>query len=167
MPKPKRTTSSEHSVIITRGGIGAKRTQPPTPEEMQDATASAYTAHEKVIARKSVQSTSKTLHGNAAEKKLAKRLGGKATIASGALEFAKGDIVMDSFLVESKSTLSDSLGVKIDWLAKINQEALEKGRKPALAVQFVTGSGSVVKNGSWVLIKESDFLDYCAYLKEE
>lgn len=110
---------------------------------------------------------SKTLHGNLAEANLAKRLKGVQTIASGAIAFDKGDIKLEQFLVESKATILDSLTVSLNWLAKINQEALERTRHPALAIQFVTSNGSIKKNGSWVLIKESDFIDYLSYLEKE
>lgn len=110
---------------------------------------------------------SKTLHGNKAESKLAKRLNGVQSIASGALQFNKGDITLTNFLIESKATVLGSITIQENWLAKIRQEALEKSRKPALCIQFVTGNGGVKKGGSWVLITEKDFQDYLSYLQED
>lgn len=106
-------------------------------------------------------------HGNTAEKHLAKKLKGRQSVASGAIDFNKGDITTEQFLIESKATVNESLGVKVDWLLKIAQEALEKNKKPALAIQFVTGNGRPIHNGVWVCIRLQDFEDYTAYLEEE
>lgn len=102
-----------------------------------------------------------------AEKILAKSLGVKSQIASGALEFAKGDIDTKHFLIESKATTSDSLGVKINWLAKITKEASNKMKKPALAITFCTANGVPVTNGTWVAIRQRDYEDYVAYLDSD
>lgn len=107
-----------------------------------------------------------TSHGLLAEKKLAKRLGGKQQIGSGALEHAKGDVELELFLVESKSSVNNSIAVRHEWLAKIAQEALNKNKQPALALTFCSGNGTPVKGGSWVMIRECDFKDYQAYLSE-
>lgn len=99
----------------------------------------------------------KWCHGSKAEEKLAKRLGAKLTPASGALDGAKGDMTLPEFRVESKATKNDSIRIKLDWLLKIAQEAIEKGDHPALVVQFVTEDGKPVKRGSWVMIPENTF----------
>jgi hypothetical protein len=90
--------------------------------------------------------------GRASEKKLAKQLGVRPRPASGAMEGAKGDIPLPGVLMEAKSTTSDSLGVKLDWLAKIGNEARSEGKSPALAVTFVDGVGNPRKDGQWVMI---------------
>jgi hypothetical protein len=99
-------------------------------------------------------------HGNRAEKKAAKRLGGSATPGSGALDGAKGDINLDHFLVESKSTTAESMRLELAWLRKIAKEALEKNKYPALAVQFVIGNGEPVKVGNWVMVPERVFHEF-------
>lgn len=95
--------------------------------------------------------------GISSERNLSKRLGGRLTPASGAMEGAKGDIVLPNFLVEAKSTTGDSLGVKLEWLAKITREAIAKGLRPALGITFVTGSGAPVDGGKWIAIPEHVF----------
>lgn len=93
-------------------------------------------------------------HGTKAEKRLAHRLGAILTPASGALDHAKGDMVLGNFRNESKSTIHDSIRVKLDDLLKISQEALEKGEQPSLTIQFVTRDGRIRHQGSWVLVPE-------------
>jgi len=95
--------------------------------------------------------------GRLAEGRAAKRLGGKLTPASGALEGSKGDFLTSNFLVENKATEKGSLKLELDWLLKIAQEARERNLEPALAVQFVRGDGKPYKGGGWVMIRESLF----------
>ena len=92
--------------------------------------------------------------GVKSEKRLAKRLGGRQTPGSGALEGAKGDVVLPDVLMEAKSTTNDSMSLKLDWLAKISGEASNQSKQPALSVTFVTGDGRPRKDGAWVMIPE-------------
>lgn len=94
----------------------------------------------------------KSAHGKASEKKLAKSMGARLTPASGALDSAKGDMKVGDFLIESKSTIYDSLKIDRDFLLKINHEAKFAGKNPALTVTFVTGDGSSRKDSEWVLV---------------
>jgi hypothetical protein len=96
-------------------------------------------------------------HGQLAEKRAAKRLGGRQTPGSGAFQGAKGDIRKGAFLIESKATVNASLSVTHAWLQKIDKEALDTGKTPALLVQFVDGSGRVKPSGAWVMIPERVF----------
>lgn len=103
------------------------------------------------------QRGNKTEHGRKAEKSVAAQLRAKLTPASGALDSAKGDMVMPSsngtrFRIESKATERDSMAVKLDWLLKIREEALATGCEPALAISFVQGSGAARDGGQWVAI---------------
>ena len=66
--------------------------------------------------------------GRASEKQLTRQLGGKARPASGAMEGAKGDIDLDSILLEAKSTVKDGMRVQLDWLAKISGRLAPKAR---------------------------------------
>lgn len=95
--------------------------------------------------------------GRASEKKVLKRLGAQAKPASGAMQGAKGDGETKSFLVEAKSTVNDSLNVKLDWLAKIKQEAIAQGKSPVLTVTFTNGDGGPRKWGKWVMMEEHIF----------
>ena len=97
--------------------------------------------------------------GRKSETKTSKRLGGQQTPASGAMDGAKGDIVLNKFLVEAKSTIKDSISIKFEWLAKISGEALSKVKFPALTITFTNWSGCPRPRGKWVLIREQDFKD--------
>ena len=72
------------------------------------------------------------------ESRLAKMLGGRRQPASGALDFAKGDVKTDLLLLEAKRTGKKSLGVKAEWLEKITREARAEGRIPALSIELPT-----------------------------
>lgn len=96
-------------------------------------------------------------HGSVAEKKTAQRLGMNTVPASGAMYGVKGDITSDQFLIENKSTVNESLGVKKSWLHKIETEATELGKRPALAVQFVNARGDSSAGDRWVMIREIDY----------
>lgn len=90
--------------------------------------------------------------GRASEKKLIKELGGRSRPGSGALVGAKGDIDFNTVLMEAKSTVKDSLSLKLDWLAKITAEARSEGKTAALAVTFTMPDGSPVRDGEWVMV---------------
>ena len=90
--------------------------------------------------------------GRASERRLAKTLGAKQTPASGALEGAKGDLMKGDFLMESKSTARDSLGVKYDWMVKIGKEARDRRKIPALTISFTTEGGRELPFGEWVAV---------------
>lgn len=106
-----------------------------------------------------VRNKNKTLHGSLSEKKVAKRLDGKPTPASGALGSAKGDIVFKEILMEAKATIKDSISIKLDWLAKISREATDASKSPALSVTYVNQDGEPRKFGKWVMVPESIFKD--------
>jgi hypothetical protein len=78
------------------------------------------------------------LHGRDREKPLAKELGGRVQLASGALPQArnKGDVKTDLLLVDSKCTDAASYKLCLKDLEKITREALAMNRIPVLAVQF-------------------------------
>ncbi len=100
--------------------------------------------------------------GIAAEKKLAGRLGARLTAGSGSGQrSATGDFHVSTgpvaFKVVAKSTLNASFSLKLDWLMKINNEAVMSGKEPALAFQFVKGDGDALPFGSWVAIPERVF----------
>lgn len=96
-------------------------------------------------------------HGQKAEKRATKRLGGRQQPGSGCSPNNKGDIKLDHFLVENKSTIHESLGLKLAWLRKISDEAIALSREPAVAIQFVDGQGVSIPDGRWVAIPERVF----------
>lgn len=95
--------------------------------------------------------------GIKSERKLAKTLGAKLTPASGALASAKGDMTKKHFLIEAKSTINNSIGVKFEWCEKISQEALETGKTPALSIRFTDPDGQAKRFGAWVMIPEHEY----------
>ena len=105
--------------------------------------------------------------GVQAERHLARRLGGRLMPNSGAVAGAKGDMTAGCFLIEAKSTVRGSLGLKFAWLAKIAREARMVGRKPALAVTFTTGDGRPIDGGRWVLIPEAQFNDLIMHQRND
>jgi hypothetical protein len=95
--------------------------------------------------------------GRAAERKFARRVGGKQTPGSGGPR-DKGDVRKGDWLIECKSTTAASIRVQLSDLAKISHEALmSNGRSPALTVQFVDLAGNPVRCGSWVMVPEDVF----------
>jgi hypothetical protein len=90
--------------------------------------------------------------GRRSEKLTAKSLGARLRPASGAMEGAKGDMVLPQALVEAKSTTGDSISIKYSWLGKITQEAFGAGKYPALTVTFTDQNGRPVNFGQWVMI---------------
>lgn len=92
--------------------------------------------------------------GRISENRTCKRLHGKQTPGSGALDGAKSDMVVGGFRIESKATTNKSMSLKYDWLKKISQEAAQCGQVPALTVQFVAADGRPVTSGSYVMIPE-------------
>lgn len=95
--------------------------------------------------------------GVASEKKAAKRLGARQTRYSGAMATERGDMELAQFKIEAKSSTKDSISIKLDWLAKISQEAQQEGLTPALSVSFVHGSGEPRAFGTWVAVPEDVF----------
>ena len=90
--------------------------------------------------------------GRRSEKRVAKEVGGRQTIASGAIEGAKGDIELPDVLMEAKSTVKNSVSIKFDWLSKITGEARSQGKIPALSVSFTTPTGARIVGGDWVMV---------------
>ena len=73
------------------------------------------------------------------EDKVASTFGGRRTPNSGATTFAKGDVSLDKFLIEckTKTTSSESISIKKDWIEKNEKEALFMGKPySALALNF-------------------------------
>ena len=90
--------------------------------------------------KKSNQENKPTRHfSDKQEKAIVKALGGKQTKNSGATLFQKGDIVLDAWLIEAKTKTSpsDSMSIKKEWLEKNLKESLFMGKKySALAFNF-------------------------------
>lgn len=73
------------------------------------------------------------------EKAVAKKFDGKQTKNSGATLFDKGDVSLDKWLIEckTKTSPSESMSIKKEWLEKNNKEAIFEGKDySALAFNF-------------------------------
>lgn len=100
-------------------------------------------------------------HGRVAEKKLAKRVGGREQPGSGALAGAKGDVKVEAkidLLLENKATKGATFTMRQEVLHKVYQEALEQTRVPALSFQFTNDAGLSDKRDRWVCLPEHVFL---------
>lgn len=76
---------------------------------------------------------------NQQEKRIAKALGGKRVIGSGATPFLKGDVIVDKLFIEAKTKMepSKSISVKREWLEKAKEQALATRKEDyALAISF-------------------------------
>lgn len=68
------------------------------------------------------------------EKSLAKKIGGKVQIASGALSSFKGDVVHEKYLIEAKYSDSNEYRLALQTWNKIKKEAHEVDKMPLLEV---------------------------------
>lgn len=91
-------------------------------------------------------------HGQRSERRVAKSHGAKLQPGSGAFAGRKGDMRKGRFLIEAKATVQISASIKLAWLTKITQEAVELGCDPLLMLSFVNGSGQPKVQGDWVLM---------------
>lgn len=70
------------------------------------------------------------------EKELATRIGGRVTLASGALSM-KGDVRKPGVVrIEAKTTKHRSFSVTMDMIQKIEDAALPHGEIPVIVVEF-------------------------------
>lgn len=76
------------------------------------------------------------------EKYVAKKLGGRVQPNSGATPFMKGDVVMDNWLLECKTQMTDkkTITIKKEWLDKLEEERFAM-RKQNMALVFNFGPG--------------------------
>ena len=105
--------------------------------------------------------------GRKSERLLSRKIGGRQTPASGAIETAKGDIKKGQFLIEAKATEADTFRLDRAILCKIAGEALRFGKIPAVCVSFVIGNGKPKVDGEWALIRLRDFEEYMRWYEEQ
>lgn len=78
------------------------------------------------------------------EKRIAKEMNAKVTIASGALDFQKADVRNEQYLVEAKTTEKPYYPLNITTWKKIEQQALKDGlRTPVMCVDINDGKSSL------------------------
>lgn len=99
--------------------------------------------------------------GKLSEKKLARKIGARLQPNSGSMESAKGDMVKGDFLIEAKSTIGGSIGLRLDWLLKIAHEARHSDKTPAVAITFTSEGGSPRRDGEWVAVPLHVWKEHC------
>jgi hypothetical protein len=92
------------------------------------------------------------------EDRLAKKVGGRRQVASGAFWSAKGDVRSDDLLIEHKWTGKATVTIKAAVLEKIVKEAITVSRMPVL--------GFHLNGADYVMLQEDDFLEMLHYLQE-
>ena len=92
------------------------------------------------------------------EDRLAKKVGGSRTAASGAFWSRKGDVRSADLLIEHKFTGKKQTTLKSDVLRKITREAILDGRMPVLGVHL--------DGEDYVVLLENDFLEMREKLKD-
>ncbi len=83
--------------------------------------------------------------GRRYEKKLAKKVGGRVQLASGALPFAKEDISTETHLIQVKSTTKNSYTLKLEDLEILRENAIKIGKRPALMLHIGNRSWKVTE----------------------
>jgi len=92
------------------------------------------------------------------EDRLAKKIGGQRSAASGAFWSRKGDVRSIDLLIEHKWTGKASFTVKAAVLEKIVKEAILDSRTPVLGISL--------NNENYVILTEDDFLELRHNLQE-
>ena len=85
------------------------------------------------------------------EERIAKQIGGKTVVASGALWACKADVRNDKYLVEAKYTDTNYYTLNVRTWEKIAQEAIKDGlRIPVMCVS--------IKNKDYAILTVDDFM---------
>jgi hypothetical protein len=102
------------------------------------------------------------------ETRLAKTLGGKRQLNSGATPFQKGDVVTELFAIEAKTSMTpkQSISIRKEWIDKIRREAFAMG-KPYSVVAFDFGPRFLGNKETFYIIDEQLFIKLCEKLGEE
>lgn len=99
------------------------------------------------------------------ETKVAKAVGGRKTVNSGATKFQKGDVTTDQWLIECKTCTTDKkqFTIKEEWLTKNEEEGFAMG-KNYQALVFDFGPSA---NKRYYVISERMFQTLQRLLNEE
>lgn len=95
---------------------------------------------------------------NLQEQQVAKDLGGKVQIASGALD-DKADVRSSEFLCECKTTKKDTYTLQAETWNKIHREAYKLGLCPIMCIQTNDEKESLHQSRMYCLMRKADF-DY-------
>lgn len=67
------------------------------------------------------------------------------------------DGVKGKYLIEVKSTMNDSISIKRKWLDELEENAMLRGKIPALIVVFQNFMKTAVSAQEWVAVPLKDF----------
>lgn len=95
---------------------------------------------------------------NKQEQKVAKQLGGKVTVASGALPFQKADVRSDLFLIECKTTKNTYYSLTENTWNKIKRQANKDGMRLPLMCIDVRSTENKDATVSLVVMRYLDFV---------
>ena len=95
------------------------------------------------------------------EKKAAKKIRGRQTIASGAMPHSKADVFNSLVRMECKTTEKQSYSIRKDLLLKVANET-EHGKIPVFNVQFEEQTGNL----NYYIIDEGWFLELLQLWRE-
>ena len=93
------------------------------------------------------------------EKRLAKKVGGTRTAASGAFWSRKGDVRSKELLIEHKLTGKKQVTIKSEVLKKITREAILDNRIPVLGLHL--------DGENYVVLLEDDYLEMRETVEKE
>jgi hypothetical protein len=93
------------------------------------------------------------------EKRLAKKVGGTRTAASGAFWSRKGDVRSKELLIEHKWTGKKQVTIKSEVLKKITREAILDNRIPVLGLHL--------DGENYVVLLEDDYLEMRETVEKE
>jgi hypothetical protein len=85
------------------------------------------------------------------EKRLAKDLGAKRTLQSGAQETSPADMIKGNYVIESKATNKDSIVLHKEWLDQLKQSPINYGKIPTLVLDFTK------TNDRYIVLDDADF----------
>lgn len=93
--------------------------------------------------------------GRRVEKRVLKKINARPQPNSGALPGMPNDGVKGKYLIEVKSTVKGSIGVKRDWLEELEENAILRRKIPAMVLSFSKRAGRGPDD--WVAIPLWDF----------
>ena len=93
------------------------------------------------------------------ENRLAQRVGGSRTAASGAFWSRKGDVRSKELLIEHKWTGKKQVTIKSEVLKKITREAILDSRTPILGIHL--------DGENYIILLEDDYLEMRETLDKE
>lgn len=105
---------------------------------------------------------------NKQEKQIAYKLKGHKQANSGATNFVKGDVILDDWLIEAKTAVTEkqSFSIKKQWIEKNKEEAFAMN-KSHQAIVFNFGGDNTTFDDNYFIISASDFELFINLLNKE